>query len=101
MYVNMARLHRGRATNSIEYRKITKTKENKWAMLSDNEAKWIAQLEANSSGFIGNMFKVRVGIKTTADKVFIKDSWDNLNVEKPENENLKDLLSQENIKSSD
>jgi len=43
------------------------------------------------------LFKVRVGIKTTADKVFISDSWNRLSKEIPENEILKDLISQENI----
>ena len=43
------------------------------------------------------MFKVRVGIKTTADKVFISDEWDKLETDKPEDVLLKDLISQENI----
>ncbi|WP_262906641.1 TaqI-like C-terminal specificity domain-containing protein [Tenacibaculum maritimum] len=67
-------------------------------MLSEVEAFWIGQIERNSFETIGDLFKVRVGIKTTADKVFISDSWDELNGTKPEEENLKELLSQENIK---
>ncbi|AXG67844.1 modification methylase PaeR7I [Kordia sp. SMS9] len=78
--------------------KFTQTKENNWAMLSKSEANWVAQIENNSFETIGDSFKVRVGIKTTADKVFIRDSWDELNGNKPEDENLKELLSQENIK---
>ena len=77
--------------------KFTKTKENNWAMLSESEAHWVSQIENNSNEIIGDSFKVRVGIKTTADKVFISDSWDELNGTKPEDENLKELISQENI----
>lgn len=78
--------------------KFTENKENNWSMLSESEAKWVNRIDANSSGTIADMFKVRVGIKTTADKVFISDSWEKLNGLKPEGENLKELLSQENIK---
>ncbi|MEQ6119934.1 N-6 DNA methylase [Reichenbachiella sp. MALMAid0571] len=78
--------------------KFTQAKENNWAMLSESEAEWVKQVEANSKETIGSTFKVRVGIKTTADKVFISDSWEDLNGTKPEEENLKELISQENIK---
>lgn len=78
--------------------KFIKTKENNWAMLSETEAVWVKQIEDNSKEKIGDTFRVRVGIKTTADKVFISDSWDKLNGTKPEDTILKDLLSQENIK---
>ena len=78
--------------------KFTQTKENNWAMLSEPEAEWVKEIETNSKETIGSSFKVRVGIKTTADKVFISDSWEDLNGTKPEEENLKELISQENIK---
>lgn len=78
--------------------KFGKTKENNWAMFSRTEAKWVSEVESNSKSLIKDHFKVRVGIKTTADKVFISDKWDKLNEIKPEDELLKDLISQENIK---
>ncbi len=78
--------------------KFPKTKTHNWAMLSEKEAKWVHQIEAASTETIGDSLKVRVGIKTTADKVFISDSWDKLNGLKPEDCLLKELLSQENIK---
>jgi len=77
--------------------KFTNTKEKNWAMLSNDEAKWISRIEDSSKKRIKDFFKVRVGIKSTADKVFISDSWDDFLDMKPEEENLKDLLSQENI----
>lgn len=78
--------------------KFGKTKDSQWAMLSIDEAKWVEQIESNSKGKIKDFFKVRIGIKTTADKVFIKDNWENLKDQIPEQALLKDLISQENIK---
>ena len=41
-------------------------------MLSDDEAKWISKIDKASKYKIADFFKVRVGVKSTADKVFIK-----------------------------
>jgi hypothetical protein len=78
--------------------KFGKTKENTWTMLSEEEAKWVSEIEAASKSSVKDHFNVRVGIKTTADKVFISDNWESLNDFKPEDELLKALISQENIK---
>ncbi len=77
--------------------KFGKTRENSWTMLSDEESEWISKIEHNSHCTVSDIFKVRVGIKTTADKIFISDKWESLNSIKPEDELLKDLISQENI----
>jgi hypothetical protein len=66
-------------------------------MLSDEEAEWIAKIYKHSKNTVSDFFKVKVGIKSNADKVFISDEWDKLNGAKPENELLKSLISQENI----
>ena len=66
-------------------------------MLSESEAIWVKKIEDKSSEIVVDSFKVRVGIKTTADKVFIKESWGDLNGSKPEDVLLKELISQENI----
>jgi len=68
-----------------------------WEMLSCDESDWVTQIDKNSKGRIGDTFKVRVGIKSTADKIFISDKWDKLGFDMPEGELLKELLSQENI----
>lgn len=73
------------------------TKGYSWELLSDSESLWVNQVDNNASCLVGDLFKVRVGIKTTADKVFINDEWDKLGTEKPEETLLKDLISQENI----
>jgi adenine-specific DNA-methyltransferase len=72
-------------------------KGHSWELLSENETSWVNSIDKNASCLVSDMFKVRVGIKTTADKVFIKDDWDNLGTEKPEESLLKNLISQENI----
>lgn len=74
------------------------SKENTWAMLSVSEKKWVDRVEKKSSSLVGDHFKVRVGIKTTADKVFIGDSWEQLGDLQPEAELMHDLISQENLK---
>jgi len=78
--------------------KFGKTKESTWTMLSNDEALWVSEVKNNSNSFVKDHFKVRVGIKTTADKVFISDKWGELNDKRPEDDLLKDLISQENIK---
>jgi adenine-specific DNA-methyltransferase len=73
------------------------TKGHSWELLSDSESLWVNKIDNNAFSRVGDLFKVRVGIKTTADKVFISDEWDKLGKEKPEECLLKDLISQENI----
>ena len=73
------------------------TKGHSWELLSENETSWVNSIDKNASCLVSDLFKVRVGIKTTADKVFIRNDWDNLGVEKPEDILLKNLISQENI----
>lgn len=68
-----------------------------WQMLSKTEASWTNLVQKNAKGFVGDFFKVRVGIKTTADKVFISDDWERFGSSMPERELLKELISQENI----
>ena len=70
-----------------------------WEMLSAEETEWVSTIVKNSKHIVGELFKVRVGIKTTADKVFISDRWAALGEDRPEDELLKGLISQENIKA--
>lgn len=68
-----------------------------WQMFSEEENKWIEKIENSKSFKIKDYFNVRVGIKTTADKIFIRHNWDYLEDNKPEEELLHELISQENI----
>ena len=68
-----------------------------WEMLSGKESKWVSIIDKASTNRVEDFFKVKVGIKSTADKVYISDKWEELNGTKPEEELLKELISQENI----
>lgn len=68
-----------------------------WEMLSNNESDWVLKIDNAAKNRVKDFFKVKVGIKSTADKVFISDKWEELKANKPEDELLKDLISQENI----
>lgn len=68
-----------------------------WQMTNSEENKWIEQISKNSTFLIGDKFKVRVGVKSCADNVFLKQSWENEPFV-PETNLFKKLISQENIK---
>lgn len=68
-----------------------------WEMLSSDESSWVTKIDNSAKNRVEDFFKVKVGIKSTADKVFISDKWEELGEDKPEVELLKDLISQENI----
>jgi hypothetical protein len=66
-------------------------------MTNDEENKWLEIIKSNTFSLIGDLFKVRVGVKSCADNVFIKEDW-NKEPFKPEQKLFKKLISQENIK---
>ena len=68
-----------------------------WQMTNEEENKWIEIIKSNTFSLIGDLFKVRVGVKSCADNVFIKEDW-NKEPFKPEEKLFKKLISQENIK---
>jgi adenine-specific DNA-methyltransferase len=68
-----------------------------WEMFSGDESNWVSKINTAATHKVEDFFKVRVGIKSTADKVFISEQWASLGEDQPENELLKDLISQENI----
>ncbi len=65
-----------------------------WSLITDTEQTWIRAIHEHTQLRIQDMFKVRVGIKTTADEVFIRDHWDNLPQDlRPEDTLLHPLIS--------
>lgn len=68
-----------------------------WQMTNEEENKWIEIIKLNTFSLIGDLFKVRVGVKSCADNVFIKEDWQNESI-KPEEKLFRKLISQENIK---
>lgn len=65
-----------------------------WILTSDKTEKWIESVSKRSAGTFSDVGKVCVGIKTTADKVFIRDDWASLPCEiRPEEELLRSLIT--------
>jgi len=81
---------------SVGILKHAPNKSDIWQMINSEENKWIEHISKNSSFLIGDKFKVRVGVKSCADNVFLKKNWDNEPFI-PENNLFKKLISQENI----
>ena len=65
-----------------------------WRLVTAGESAWLERINARSFYRIGDILNVRVGIKTTADEVFIRENWDALSkTPKPEKKLLQYLLS--------
>jgi len=65
-----------------------------WTMTSPSRAEWLTTVERNTSCTFSEVAPIRVGIKTTADEVFIRDDWELLPEEiRPEPELLFPLLT--------
>jgi hypothetical protein len=70
--------------------------EDPWSMVTSIEQSRLDQIHAHTKFRIHELIKVRVGIKTTADDVFIKNDWTVLPEEtRPEESLLRVLVSQD------
>jgi tRNA1(Val) A37 N6-methylase TrmN6 len=65
-----------------------------WTLLTPEYERWLATLRANRRHTFDDLGVVRVGIKTCADKIFIRDDWDSLPPgQRPEEALLKPLIT--------
>lgn len=65
-----------------------------WRLTSSSGSEWFATVKRHSAGCFGDIGPVRVGIKTTADSVFIRATWDDLPpAERPEDNLIHPLLT--------
>ena len=55
-----------------------------WAISTVQNTEWLASINAKTKCTFGDISKIRVGVKSTADKVFLKKDWDDLADGKPE-----------------
>ena len=60
------------------------TTEGVWRLASVAGEQWLATVAAHTRATFRHIGKVRVGVKSTADKVFIRDDWDDLPDGRPE-----------------
>ncbi|HET6402643.1 MAG TPA: N-6 DNA methylase [Candidatus Kapabacteria bacterium] len=64
-----------------------------WKLASPGEHVYLGKMESRSSFTLANLMHIRVGIKTTADKVFIRDDWSSVPVNSlPESILLKPII---------
>lgn len=67
-----------------------------WTVLDDEVIRFQGAIQRSDSVRISDLVKVRVGIKTTADPVFVRDDWDDLPEDiRPESSLLRPLLTQD------
>lgn len=52
-----------------------------WRLSSDIEDAWLSTVKAHTFKTFRDVGKIRVGVKTCADRVFIKHDWDSLGKE--------------------
>lgn len=72
---------------------LSSSPKHPWRLSSEHLDNWLATLSRNTQYRFAELAKVRVGIKTTADEVFIREDWDRLPEEEtPEPELLRPLL---------
>jgi len=65
-----------------------------WRLERASDARWFADVMAGCWKTYGELAKIRVGIKTTADAVFIREDWDDLpEPERPEPQLLLPLIT--------
>ncbi len=65
-----------------------------WCLLTAGENAWVESVRASAACRLGDVARIRVGIKTTADAVFIRKDWDSLHERiRPETAFLKTVLS--------
>ena len=67
-----------------------------WRLSHDTGDAWLKAVEAATWQTFGDVAKIRVGIKTTADSVFISDDWDHADPG-PERDLLLPLVTHHNV----
>lgn len=58
--------------------------EGVWRVATDATDGWLAKVQANTWSTFGRIGKIRVGVKSTADKIFVRNDWDSLPSGRPE-----------------
>lgn len=70
--------------------------EGVWRVASMATDDWLAKVEAHTWATFNRIGKIHVGVKTTADKVFIRSDWDTLEGGRPEL--LRPLITRHNAR---
>ncbi|WP_433679675.1 Eco57I restriction-modification methylase domain-containing protein [Nocardia sp. CA-119907] len=67
-----------------------------WRMSRPGVDGWLGEVEAGTWRTFGEVGRIRVGIKTTADRVFISERWGEMEL-RPEGELLFDLITHHDV----
>jgi hypothetical protein len=60
------------------------TPEGVWRIATKQTDEWLATVKNNTWDTFGRIGKIRVGVKSTADKIFLRSDWDDLPGGRPE-----------------
>ena len=63
-----------------------------WRISTKESRAWLSRVRRNTAATFKDLGKIRVGVKTTADRVFIRSDWDDMPLDKRP-ELLKDLTT--------
>ncbi|MCE2435329.1 MAG: N-6 DNA methylase [Candidatus Latescibacteria bacterium] len=66
--------------------------EDIWRITTKESREWLNRVRRNTAATFKDLGKIRVGVKTTADRVFIRSDWDDMPLDKRP-ELLKDLTT--------
>ena len=64
-----------------------------WTLANTATRKWLDRVQTEQVCRFGDLAEIKVGIKTTADSVFIRDDWDSFGNRKPEEFLLRSLIT--------
>lgn len=65
--------------------KIDGSTQGVWRIATNENNSWLATVKAHTWGTFGDIGKIRVGVKTCADKIFIRSDWADIpKTERPE-----------------
>lgn len=86
----------GRTLHEIEHGRVNRLGglSGPWILSNAKLDEWLDRVGAHTDATFGDIVKIRVGVKTTADNVFVRDDWDALPEEsRPEPDLLRPLLT--------
>jgi hypothetical protein len=72
---------------------LTHGQDSVWSLSNSKTRRWLKRVRTHQAATFGELAEIKVGIKTTADAVFIRDNWDELKSSHPEPELLRPLLT--------
>ena len=64
-----------------------------WALANQSTREWLKQIQSNQVSRFADLAEIKVGIKTTADSVFIRDDWAKMGERSPEPELVHPLIT--------